>query len=256
MQGPDPTLPWPIDYTTGVLPIATDEQGPHGGVALAAYQCCAGRWTCGWGETDGVTPNTRWTQAYADQRLCDSLAERTRAVQAACTVEPTPHQLAALVSFAYNYKGWRTSSALKAHNRGDALAAANALQLVDKYTNPRTGKLEVAAGLRKRRAREAALYLTPCEGAHAMPQAVQPETSLAASPTAQAGAVTAGAGALSLLSQTGDQVQAVSGTVQQVKALATDTLGIPASWVLPGLLIAVGAVVLYYRAKQRREGWA
>ena len=248
---PDPTLNWPIDYERGVCAIAEDEA-----CRLAAYQCIAGRWTCGWGETAGVTPSTKWTQQYADQRFCDSLTERTQLVLAACTIEPTPNQLAALVSFAYNYGGWKTSTALKAHNRGDTLACANALQLVDKFRNPATGQLEVAPGLRKRRAREAALYLTPSEGLHSMPQAVEPEPKMAASPTMQTSAVTAGVGGLALISQAKDTLGPVSETVSTAKTFATETLGIPADWFLPGLMLVLGGVVLWRRYGQRSQGVA
>ena len=248
---PDPALPWPIDYDTGVLMVADEEA-----CRLAAYRCIAGKWTCGWGETDGVTPSTRWTQAYADQRFCDSLTERTQAVKAACTIEPSPNQLSALVSFAYNYGGWRTSTALKAHNRGDPLAAANGLQLVDKFTNPATGKLEVSTDLRARRAREAALYLRATERVPAMPQAVAPEPAMSASPTVQLSGAGAGVGALALVSQAKDQLGPVGEAVGTAKSLAVETLGLPADWFLPGLLLTVGGVVLWRRFGQRKDGVA
>jgi lysozyme len=242
-------LPWPISYE-GVQAIGEDE-----GCKLAAYLCPAGKWTCGWGETEGVTPSTRWTQEYADQRFCDSLTTRAAAVRAACTVEPTPNQLAALVSFAYNYGGWKTSTALKAHNRGDYLAAANGLQLVDKFTNPRTGQLEVSPGLRGRRAREAALYLKPSEGAHDMPQAVADQPAVVASPTVQAGATTAGAGALALVSDLHEKLGPVGEALQWAKGLLAD-LGIPADAVLPALVLGLGAVVVWRRYGQRQDGIA
>lgn len=256
MRLPDPSLPWPIDYQAGVVPIATDEQGPGGGCALAAYLCPAGKWTCGWGETDGVTPSTRWTEAYADQRLCDGLTERVNLVKAACTIEPTPNQLAALVSFAYNYGAWRSSSALKAHNRGDAQACANAMHLVDEFTDPVTKKRVVSRGLQARRAREAALYLKPTEGAHAMPQEVAPEPHIAASPTVQTSTAAAGVGVLALVSQAGDAIGPVNSTVTAVKGFAVDTLGIPKDYFLPALLIVIGLVVLWRRFGQRAQGVA
>lgn len=249
---PDPALPWPIDYADGVLAIARDE-----GCRLAAYKCPAGKWTAGWGETDGVTATTRWTQAYADQRFCDSLTERANAVLEVCTVEPTPNQLAALVSFAYNYGAWRNSTALKAHNRGDALACANGLQLVDKFRNPRTGQLEVSPGLRRRRAAEAALYLRPTEGAdHQMPQAVAPEPKMATSPTVQTASVGVTAGALGLLSQAGDTLAPVTAGVATAKTFWSDTLGLAAEWFLPALVVIVCGTVLWRRYGQRLQGVA
>lgn len=250
---PDPLLPWPIDYEAGVLEIAASE-----GCRLKAYRCPAGKWTCGWGETDGVGPTTVWTQAYADQRLCDSLQTWTAAVRDMCTVEPTAYQLAALVSLAYNIglEGLRKSTALRCHNRGDFLAASRAFGLWNKHRDPATGQLVESAGLTARRARESALYLRPAELGEPMPQAVAAESTLAGSPIAQGGAATAGAGLVGLITAAGDQLGAVTPTIQTAKAFATDTLGIPPDWFLPGLLLAVGALVLWQRAKQRGQGWA
>ena len=252
MSLPDQSLPWPICWS-GVQLIAERE-----GCRLKAYKCPAGRWTCGWGETEGVTPATVWTQPYADQRLADSLAERAHAVRGMCTVPPTDNQLAAMVSLSYNagLEGFRSSSVLKAHNRGDAQAAGRAFSLWNKARID--GVLQVVPGLTSRRAAETALYLQPEpeQAPHAMPQAVEAETSLARSPTAQAGTVTAAAGAVAALSQAGDQVQVVSSTLQTVKAVATETLGLPAEWFLPAVLILVGAVVIWQRTEQRRQGWA
>jgi GH24 family phage-related lysozyme (muramidase) len=251
MTKPNPALSWPIDYESGVLQIAEDE-----GCKLKAYRCIAGKWTCGWGETDGVTPTTVWTQEYADQRFCDSIAERVAAVKAACIVEPTPNQLAALTSFAYNYGGWRSSTALKAHNRGDYLAAANAMQSVDKFRNPATGKLEVSEGLRARRAREAALYLKSGEGAHPMPQAVEPEQPPVASTRVQAGTVAAGAGVLGALGEAKDALGPVGDTVGAAKGFLADTLGLPTQYVPYALLIGLGLFLAYHFLRQRREGVA
>lgn len=250
---PNPALPWPIDYDDGVVPIGDDE-----GCRLKAYRCIAGRWTCGWGETDGVTPSTVWTQEYADQRFCDSLTERANQVRDLCKIEPTSNQLSALVSLSYNIgmAGLASSTVMKCHNRGDFTAASRAFSLWNKFKNPKTGKLEVSSGLTARRARESALYLRADIAEHSMPQAVAAESSLSSSPIAQSGAVTAGAGVVTLVSQAGDQVGTVSSTVKTAKEFATDTLGLPAEWFLPLLLVLVGGVIVWQRSKQRGQGWA
>lgn len=278
-QLPDPKLPWPINMD-GVALIAETEQGPGGGVALRAYRCPAGVWTCGWGETDGVGPNTKWSKAYADSRFCDSLEERAAAVKSSVTYHTTDNQLAALVSFAYNVgiAGFRRSGVLAAHNRGDHQAAARAFALWNKATVG--GVLTVLPGLVTRRAREAALYLTP--DAHAvhtyvMPQAVEPESSLARSPIASGGAVTVATGvatavfqepakevpataalpvSIATVESAGKNASTVKTTVQQVRELAVDTLGIPPGAFLPVVLVVVGSVVIFWRRKQRRDGWA
>lgn len=244
------TLAWPIDYADGVCPIAEAE-----GCRLKSYLCPAGKWTCGYGETDGVGPNTVWTQEYADQRFCDSLAERAAAVLAACTVEPTAHQLAALVSFAYNYGAWRTSSVLRAHNRGDFLSASRAFGLVNQYTDPATGQRRVSAGLTARRAWEAALYLKPADGAAPMPQVVAPQSNVAASPITTSGAIAAGTGLVSVISQAGDTMGTLSTTLRTAKVVVVETLGISADLFLPLVLVAAGAVAVWHRLKQREQGW-
>lgn len=265
MKLPDPAMPWPIPLA-GVALIAESE-----GCALVAYKCPAGVWTCGWGETAGVGPKTRWTQAYADQRFCDSLSERTEAVRALVTVETSDNQLAALVSLAYNIgnAALAKSSALKAHNRGDFPAAARAFGLWNNATVG--GALTVLPGLVTRRAREAALYLTPDEGAARapIPQAVAPESSLARSPMMTAGGalpVVSGVVAaasevaapdpVAAVSQAGQQASTVQTALGSVKGLVVDTVGIPASWWMPLVLIAAGATVIYWRHKQRSGGWA
>ncbi len=115
MTLPDPSLPWPIPMAAVAL-IAERE-----GCRLRAYRCPADKWTCGWGETEGVTPDTVWTQDEADRRLCVSLTKRAGMVATLCTEAPAPNQLGALTSLQYNIgaEGFRTSSVLKAHNRRD-----------------------------------------------------------------------------------------------------------------------------------------
>ena len=115
MNLPDPSLPWPIPMTA-VAEIAESE-----GLSLVAYRCPAGVWTIGWGETDGVRPGDTCTKEEADRWLLEDLTERTRAVRELCTVEPSPNELGALVSLAYNIGlgGLAKSTVLRAHNAGD-----------------------------------------------------------------------------------------------------------------------------------------
>ena len=110
---PDPALPWPIPLEAVAL-IAESE-----GLRLRAYRCPAGVWTIGWGETDGVHPGDTCTREQADRWLCDDVIDRTRAVRALCTVEPSPAELGALVSLAYNIgmAGFERSTALRQQDR-------------------------------------------------------------------------------------------------------------------------------------------
>ncbi len=253
---PDPGLPWPI-AREGVALIAQSE-----GLRLTAYRCPSGVWTIGWGETDNVHPGDTCTKMQADRWLCDDLEQRTSAVRALCTVPPSDHELAALVSLAYNIglrddkrrRGLAHTTVLRQHNAGSTQAAARAFALLNKARNPRTGQLEALDGLTARRAREAALYLTPdgLTQPEPMPQAVEGETTLAASPIGQAGAVTAASGAVTAAVELSTQVQAAA-------AQATHTaqaLGIKPALLLGLLLLASGLAAIYWRWRQRRDGWA
>ncbi|WP_128003472.1 lysozyme [Piscinibacter defluvii] len=253
---PDPRLPWPIALA-GVYEIANSE-----GLRLRAYRCWAGRWSCGWGETDGVGPTTQWTKEYADGRLCDSLADLAERVRALCTDAPTDDELAAMVSLAYNIgpTAFARSTVLRQHNAGNRQAAARAFGLWNKARNPRTGQLEELPGLTARRAREAALYLKPDDDADVpMPQVVDGESPIARSPINAGGAAAVGAGALTAATQAADQLQQVSGVFSTVKAAVqqfAEFVGVPPGMLLAAALMAVGVMVMQQRRRQRAEGWA
>lgn len=261
---PNPNLPWPIPMAAVAL-IAERE-----GCRLRAYRCPAGRWTCGWGETEGVTPETVWTQEEADRRLVLSLGKFAGIVRALCKEPPTPNQLGAMVSLAYNIgpgwtgavrprgakDGFAQSTVLKAHNRGDWRAAARAFALWNKATIE--GVLTELDGLTARRAAEAALYLADEADAprSPMPQAVQAESKLTSSPMNQTGAIAVGGGALSGFAQLGEAAGSIKGPLDAVRAVIVDTVGLPTQWVWPAILIIGGATIIYWRYKQRRGGWA
>lgn len=257
---PNRDLPWPIVWP-GVVMIAMKES-----CRLRAYLCPAGKWTCGWGETSGVGPNTVWTQDYADQRFCDSLTLFTDEVRAACTVEPNENEFAAMVSLAYNIglgwrgkakpkgarDGFRQSTVLRQHNLGNKENASRAFGLWNKANG------QVMNGLVARRAEEAALYLTPPEGAEPapMPQAVEPESKPIAGPIASGGALVTASGAVGVFNALGDQVSAIKTTLSTFRSVAADIIGVPPDWIFPLMLVIVGGVILRYRYKQRSTGHA
>lgn len=132
------------------------------------------------------------------------------------------------------------SSVIKAHNRGDHQAAARAFSLWNKAGG------KVWPGLTRRRAAEAALYLSgePVE----MPQAVEPERPMTASTINRAGVVAGGTAAVATVAET-------ARTVADVKYSA-QSLG---DWLVPVLLLAVVglcAYIVWERVKVRREGWS
>jgi lysozyme len=220
----------------------------------AAYIPVPGdRITIGYGFTRGVKMGDRMTRAEADVRLVAELAEYEDAVLAACTRRPNQNQFDALTLLCFNIgkAGLRRSSALRAHNRGDHQAAARAFSLWNKSSGA------VYAGLTRRRTEEAALYLKPVpdevsDGAllpeDAMPQKVDEESSMAASPINRGAAVAGGTAAVAAVSET-------ARTLGDIK----DTAGGLGEWLVPVLLIAVVVLcgyVIWERIGQRRGGWA
>ena len=250
MNLPDPSLPWPIPMTA-VAEIAESE-----GLSLVAYRCPAGVWTIGWGETDGVRPSDKCTKEEADRWLLEDLTERTRAVRELCTVEPSPNELGALVSLAYNIGlgGLAKSTVLRAHNAGDRQSASRAFGLWNKAKDPDTGLLRALPGLTARRAREAALYLKPEPGQPPlqMPQAVEAESKPTASQINRSGVAALATGAISLVAEA---TEGLAGPMSRVRSLVVDTLGVPSHLLLPIVLVVVGIAVLYYRQAQRGKGW-
>lgn len=254
-------LNWPICWA-GVELIASRES-----CRLRAYKNFPKEpWTCGWGETEGVGPNTVWTQEYADQRFVDSLTVYRDFVLAACTIEPDEHQLAAMVSLCYNIgKGWSgkrkpagakdgflQSTVLRQHNASKFEAAARAFgrwNIANGKENP---------GLVARRMAEAALYLQPVPGAQPDPmsQAVEPENKLKQSPIAQSGAATVGVGIIGMLGNLGEQLTAFKATFATARSFVAETLGVPTEWVMPILVIGLGATIIMYRRNQHKDGWA
>lgn len=248
---PDPSLPWPIPLDAVRL-IAESE-----GLRLAAYRCPAGIPTIGWGETDGVSMGDTCTQEQADRWLLEDLTDRAKAIRAMCTVEPSRNELGALVSLGYNIgtEALRKSTALRLHNAGDHQGASRAICLWDKAKVG--GVLTVLPGLTARRAREQALYLTPDEpSTQPMPQAVQAESKVAASPILQGGTATAGAGIIAALAEARESLGPVGEAFKAGRQFLSDAVGVPPSWVLPAVLIGAGIVVVRWRLKQRAGGWA
>ncbi len=209
--------------------------------------------TIGYGFTHGVRLGDVMTREQADARLVQELQPYEQAVRQACTAQPNQNQFDAMVLLCFNIgaAGLRRSTVIKAHNRGDHQAAARAFALWNKSGG------RVYAGLTRRRAEEAALYLTPmpddvsdpAEGpADDMPQTVDAERPLHASQINRAGVVAGGTAAAATVAET-------ARTVADVK-YSTQSLG---DWLLPVLLLAVVGLcgyIVWERVKQRRGGWA
>ena len=134
------------------------------GLELEAYQDIAGVWTIGYGHTGPeVGPGLVISEFDAERLLREDLVKREGVVNLHVSVQINQNEFDALVSFEYNTGGLRGSTALKRLNKGDRIGAAEALQWWNKVTV--NGRLIEVAGLTRRRAAEAALFLAPIETA-------------------------------------------------------------------------------------------
>lgn len=214
-------------------------------------------WTIGWGFTKGVKEGDTMPRHVADARLALELdREYVQPILRACTVPPEPNQLAAMACLAWNIgigwnpdgpkpkgarDGFRQSSALRAHNRGDFDAAARAFALWNKSGG------QVVRGLTRRRAAESALYLAPAARAvpAAMPQRVDAESSLARSPIIGGTSLAAGTSTLAIAAESAKSLSDIR-----------DSLGSWLPYVAVALVIALAVYVIHTRISQRRGGWA
>lgn len=236
---PSADLDWPICWE-GVALIANSEGNKYTDDGrIKSYRCPAGVWTGPWGVTLGVRQGMTWTHEEGSKLFCEYLCQFTDSVRKLLKEDADDEELAAMVSLAWNIGvgAFSKSTVLKQHNAGNREAAARAFGLWNK------SKGQVLRGLVARRAKEAALYLTPDIGD--MPQQVDGESALAASPMAQSGAGVAGAGGLAAATEYSEQFKNFFVSI-----------GLQPMHVLIGVAVLVGAVIIYQRHKQRQGGWA
>ncbi len=131
------------------------------GLELESYQDIAGVWTIGYGHTETAGPNQKISEREAEDLLKRDLEPRERAVGDLTSVSLNQNEFDALVSFVYNVGvgAYKNSTARKRLNRGDRVGAAEALTWFNKATIG--GVLREVNGLKRRRASEQALFLTP-----------------------------------------------------------------------------------------------
>lgn len=201
--------------------------------------------TIGYGFTSRVKLGDKMSVAQADSRLLEELEIYEKGVYEACTLTPNQNQFDAMTLLAFNIgvPRFAKSTVLKAHNRGDQQAAARAFSLWNKAGGV------VYLGLTRRRALEAALYLTgvdkvKCE----MPQTVDAESPMLASPINKAGALAAGTAGLAGVSEFVRLLGNLKNDIAQMR-----------DFVLPLALAAVVVACIYCvwnRFQQRKGGWA
>lgn len=219
-----------------------------------AYLCPAGVPTIGYGTIKGVTRadvgNRTITQLEAERLAVPDFADCENTINRLCKVLPTQGQFDSLCSLIYNIGSgaFAKSTVLRAHNRSDFAAAGRAFGLFNKARNSK-GELAVLRGLTIRRAKEAATYLADSpEADAAMPQSVEPESKMTASPINQASFV---AGASAVVAAASETAKALADVKEGMAGLG--------DWLVPVLLLAVLIacfVIVMQRLKQRKNGWA
>lgn len=230
---------------------------------LTAYLCPAGIPTIGWGHIATVTKRDvedgkTITQGEAEDLFRMDTEKTEFAVDKLLVRRPNENQFAAMVSLAFNIGNgaFAKSTVLKAFNKGDDAAAAQAFSLWNKITVG--GKKVVSNGLVARRAKETALFLAPVEpginipvaatAPAPMPQAVAAPVTMVASKTNLSAVVTGASAAVAMAASVTDAVKDFKD--------GFDALG---AWATPPLLLVILASAVwtvYERMKQRREGIA
>lgn len=225
------------------------------GLSLTAYKCPAGVWTIGYGHTQGVQPSDRLTAGQADDYLAADLVAFGIAVERYAG-HCSQHEFDAMVSLAFNIgvQGFSTSSVLRMHKAGDKLAASRAFALWNKATV--NGKLTELPGLTRRRAAEAAHYLTPdAPGIERMPQAVEAPAPVRSSGTLKAAATVAVPTVAVVVENAKPAIEAMQSTAETIQQAGSawaglkDALGIFANGhVLTVALLLIGLGALGYIA--------
>ena len=193
-------------------------------------------WTCGVGITGpGVTKDTFWTESQIKETFTRHLksyeAEMNRYLGDAPT---TSNQFDAMVSLLFNIGGpnFSTSTVLREHKAGNYAAAGRAFSLFNK------AKGKVNSILIRRRADEAAQYLSDLPVEEETPVKIDPERSMAKSEINITSAVSATAAGATAVSATMDAIS-----------------GKEVAFIMVIIIVLLGYII-YQRVKQRKEGWA
>lgn len=139
------------------------------GLETEAYVDPVGIWTIGYGHIEGVQPGDRLTEQEAEALLLKDLIEYEAGIERWAGGGPRPvplteNEFSALVSFSFNAglgAFFGSTAALRLRAGAARWQAAEALTW---WTKGRVnGRLVVLPGLVRRRAAEAALFLTPMQ---------------------------------------------------------------------------------------------
>lgn len=130
------------------------------GFRADAYLCPAGKWTVGYGHTEGVMEGSHVSEEEAELLLRDDLRSAADKVSKFITVPLNDNQFAALCSFVFNLGGLALlqSTLRKRLNAGDYAAVPDQLRRWVKARHPLTHELVTLPGLVRRREAEANLW--------------------------------------------------------------------------------------------------
>lgn len=215
----------------------------HEGLRLTAYRCAAGVLTIGYGHTGpDVTPGETITEEEAELILRRDLARFEACVARTCP-KATTHEFDAMVSLAYNIgeDAFEKSSVARLHNAGKKAEAAQAFALWNK------AKGRVLPGLVKRRAEEAAQYLTPWPSdmdVHVYASEADGEAPLAKS-RGIAGQSIAAAGTAGTIAASAVDLQQFAWLLPYVAEI---------KWLLIALIVAGIGYAVYARVSDRHSG--
>lgn len=144
-----------IPFSSHDPKIALDIIRNFEGCRLKAYLCSAGRWTIGYGHTAGVTEGMSISQAHAEELLRTDVIDCAGRMASYIKAPVTKWQFIALVSLAFNVGDLRRKAPKLLHylnSRQEDKAAHEFLDIC------RAG-VQVVPGLKKRREKEAKLFL-------------------------------------------------------------------------------------------------
>lgn len=131
------------------------------GLRLYAYQDSVGKWTIGYGWTEGVKPGDVWTKEKAEANLDAELQRYADAITPSLRDDTTDDEYAAFIVFAWNVgiAGAKGSVAFKAHNaRNPSGVLASLLSWTTVTINGK--RVKNYPGLVRRRQGEWTLYST------------------------------------------------------------------------------------------------
>jgi len=258
------TAIFPMRISNAGLNIVKEFEGyvralPNGD--CEAYRCLVGRrkdgtpiydgkWTIGWGCTEGIKEGMVWTRAQAEAGLRREIEKSERQVTRVVTVPLNQNQFDALVSFDYNVGdgALEKSTVLRRLNAGDYAGAANAFAMWNKSQGV------VVPGLVSRRAKEAALFLTPPRTEAAdepaqlvMPQKIDQPTGAAPPATTEATVGVGGIGTIAAAAPGIMERSTIGGRFNFYAFLAA-LLSEPLFWA--GVMALVGVVTFYLHRRK------